>query len=70
MNRREYFDKVKRNKPIRNDDARFLEAVNGDTVLYSPTGSMSPTSSATTRPAKTPPFWACRPPWRISAISA
>ena len=36
MNRREYFDKVKRNKPIRNDDARFLEAVNGDTVLYSP----------------------------------
>jgi putative ABC transport system permease protein len=36
MNRRQYFDKVKRNKPIRNDDARFLEAVNGDTVLYSP----------------------------------
>src|SRR5664279_4542105 len=33
MNRRQYFDKVKRNKPIRNDDARFLEAVNGDTVL-------------------------------------
>jgi putative ABC transport system permease protein len=36
MSRREYFDKVKRNKPIRNDDARFLEAVNGATVLYSP----------------------------------
>jgi putative ABC transport system permease protein len=36
MSRREYFDKVKRNKPIRNDDARFLEAVNGDSVLYSP----------------------------------
>ena len=36
MSRREYFDKVKRNKPIRNDDARFLESVNGDTVLYSP----------------------------------
>jgi putative ABC transport system permease protein len=36
MNRREYFDKVKRNKPIRNDDARFLESVNGDSVLYSP----------------------------------
>ncbi len=36
MSRREYFDKIKRNKPIRNEDARFLEAVNGDTVLYSP----------------------------------
>jgi putative ABC transport system permease protein len=36
MSRREYFDKVKRNKPIRNEDARFLESVNGDTVLYSP----------------------------------
>src|ERR1017187_4996286 len=36
MSRREYFDKVKRNKPIRNEDARFLEAVNGDSVLYSP----------------------------------
>src|SRR3974390_3039613 len=36
LSRREYFDKVKRNKPIRTDDARFLEAVNGDNVLYSP----------------------------------
>ena len=36
MSRREYFDKVKRNKPIRNEDARYLEAVNGDDVLYSP----------------------------------
>src|ERR1019366_8657844 len=34
--RREYFDKVKRNKPIRTEDYRFLEAVNGDSVLYSP----------------------------------
>ena len=31
-----YFDKVKRNKPIRIGDARFLESVNGDRVLYSP----------------------------------
>ena len=36
LSRREYFDKVKRNKPIRTDDARFLESVNGDRVLYSP----------------------------------
>ncbi len=36
LSRREYFDKIKRNKPIRTDDARFLEAVNGDRVLYSP----------------------------------
>jgi putative ABC transport system permease protein len=34
--RRQYFDKVKRNKPIRNADARFVEAINGENVLYSP----------------------------------
>src|ERR1019366_3734352 len=33
LNQRAYFDK---NKPIRNEDARLLEAVNGETVLYSP----------------------------------
>jgi putative ABC transport system permease protein len=36
MSRREIFDKLKHNKPIRNDDARFLESINGDKVLYSP----------------------------------
>ncbi len=36
MSRREYFDKVKRNKPIRTTDARYLEGINGDKVLYSP----------------------------------
>jgi len=36
MSRRQYFDKIKRNKPIRKDDARFLETVNGQDVLYSP----------------------------------
>ena len=36
LSRREYFDKVKRNKPIRTADARFVEALNGDRVLYSP----------------------------------
>src|ERR1700731_3563300 len=30
LSRRQYFDKIKRNKPIRTDDARFLEAQNGD----------------------------------------
>jgi putative ABC transport system permease protein len=36
LSRREYFDKIKRNKPIRTGDARFLESLNGDRVLYSP----------------------------------
>jgi len=36
LSRREYFDKVRRNKPIRRDDYRFLEAFNGGSVLYSP----------------------------------
>src|ERR1039458_7061395 len=34
--RREYFEKIKRNKPIRTDDARYLEAFAGDRILYSP----------------------------------
>jgi putative ABC transport system permease protein len=36
LSRREYFDKVKRNKPIRAADARFVESINGESVLYSP----------------------------------
>ena len=36
LSRREYFDKIRRNKPIRRDDYRFLESFNGDSVLYSP----------------------------------
>ena len=36
LSRRELFDKIKRNKPIRTQDARFLESVNGDRILYSP----------------------------------
>src|SRR5664279_5670140 len=36
LSRREYFDKIKRNKPIRTDDARFVEALVGDRVLFSP----------------------------------
>ena len=36
LSRRELFDKLKRNKPIRTDDARYLESVNGDRILYSP----------------------------------
>jgi putative ABC transport system permease protein len=36
LSRREFFEKVKRNKPIRTDDARFVEALAGDKVLYSP----------------------------------
>jgi putative ABC transport system permease protein len=36
LSRRQYFDKIKRNKPIHNADARFLESLNGDRVLYSP----------------------------------
>jgi putative ABC transport system permease protein len=36
LSRREYFDKIKRNKPIRTDDFRFVQALAGDRVLYSP----------------------------------
>ena len=36
LSRREFFDKVKRNKPIRNADARFVQSINGEDVLYSP----------------------------------
>ena len=36
LSRRELFDKLKRNKPIRTDDARFVESIAGDNVLYSP----------------------------------
>src|SRR5215468_4953655 len=36
LSRRDLFDKLKRNKPIRTDDARFVEALAGDKVLFSP----------------------------------
>ncbi len=36
MSRRDYFDKIKRNKPIRTVDERYLESVNGGEVMYSP----------------------------------
>jgi putative ABC transport system permease protein len=36
LSRREYFEKIKRNKPIHTDDERFVEAITGDKVLYSP----------------------------------
>lgn len=36
VGRKEYFDKLRRNKPIRPDDLAFLEAATGDRVLYSP----------------------------------
>jgi putative ABC transport system permease protein len=36
LTRREVFDRLKRNKPIGNDEVRFLKAVVGDDVLFSP----------------------------------
>src|SRR5215510_6462035 len=36
MSRREFFDKLRRNKPIRTEDAQFLHEVNGGDILYSP----------------------------------
>ncbi|MBS1857172.1 MAG: ABC transporter permease [Acidobacteria bacterium] len=36
LSRRELFDKLKRNKPIRTPDERYLESINGDDILYSP----------------------------------
>lgn len=34
--RREFFDKIKRNRPIRQEDVAYLKAVTGDQILYSP----------------------------------
>src|SRR3954452_22063769 len=36
LSRRELFDKLKRNKPIRTEDARYVESLKGDDILYSP----------------------------------
>jgi putative ABC transport system permease protein len=36
LSRRELFDKMKRNKPIRAEESRLLESVNGERILYSP----------------------------------
>ena len=36
LSRREYFDRIKRNKPIRSDDLRFVKTLAGQDVLYSP----------------------------------
>ncbi len=36
LSRREFIDKMTRNKPIRQGDVRFVEALNGDRILYSP----------------------------------
>jgi putative ABC transport system permease protein len=36
LSRRELFDKLKRKKPIRTADARFVESLAGDRVLFSP----------------------------------
>ena len=36
LSRREIFDKLKRNKPIRTEDAHFVESISGEDILYSP----------------------------------
>jgi putative ABC transport system permease protein len=36
LSRREFFERIKRNKPIRTNDYRFVESLAGDRVLYSP----------------------------------
>ncbi len=36
LSRREYFDRLKHNKPVRAEDLRFVKAIVGDDVLYSP----------------------------------
>ena len=36
MSRKEYFEKLRRNKEIRMEDARYLQSVNGEHTLYSP----------------------------------
>jgi putative ABC transport system permease protein len=36
VSRSEFFAKLKQNRPIRPDDLKYLQAVTGDTILYSP----------------------------------
>ncbi|MCC6862176.1 MAG: ABC transporter permease [Bryobacterales bacterium] len=36
LTRKEFFEKLRQNKPIRREDVAYLEQVNGDTTLYSP----------------------------------
>ena len=36
LSRREYFDRLKHNKPIRSDDLRFVKSIVGGDVLFSP----------------------------------
>src|SRR5262249_27942834 len=36
LSRRDLFDKLKRNKPIRTPDVRFVESIKGEDILYSP----------------------------------
>ena len=36
VGRKEFFEKMKRNKQIRSEDVKYLKAVTGDEVLYSP----------------------------------
>src|SRR5215470_17237942 len=36
ITRCEYFERLKRNKPIRNEEVRFVKAVVGEEVLFSP----------------------------------
>ena len=36
LSRREYFDRLKHNKPIQNEDLRFVRSIAGQDVLYSP----------------------------------
>ncbi len=36
MSRTEFFERIRRNKPIRPEDVRYLETTTGDRVLYSP----------------------------------
>src|SRR6185437_3960777 len=36
LTRRQFFDKIKRNKPMRTAEERYLEGQNGEQILYSP----------------------------------
>ncbi len=36
VGRREYYEKLRRNRPVRWDDLKYLEAATGDRVVYSP----------------------------------
>jgi ABC-type antimicrobial peptide transport system permease subunit len=67
--RTEFFDKMRRNKPIKLAEDRYLQSVNAESTMYSHTARARSTRNGIISFPKTRRFSAYPPIWRISAIS-